>query len=108
MFQTTVRFGSCRELAEEKQALMRLSWLYGALERSSTPAALLFPWFPSPARKAKEKITEELFVLLSHYVDVRRKSSIVSNDAIDVLLARGWDSEKIVAVIISFAGLLRT
>lgn len=99
VFQMLVRFGSCRELADDEEAVTRLCRLFGDLEKCNTPSALLFPWFPSPARKAREKITAELFVFLSNYVDVRRKASVVSSDAIDTLLTSGWDTEKIVSVM---------
>ncbi|KAJ7086226.1 cytochrome P450 [Mycena epipterygia] len=97
VFQVTVRMASCREL-------------YWTLEKSATLIAILLPWFPSPARKARERATAELFVILHSYVDLRRNAAVPSSDPIDVLLAEGTPTDAIIGFILStiFAGVINS
>ncbi|KAJ7731878.1 cytochrome P450 [Mycena metata] len=115
VFQVTVRMATCRELADDPAEVSQLFDLYSTLEKSSTAAALLLPWFPSPARKAKTKATAELFKKLCSYVEVRRNATVPSNDAIDVLLAQfilaeGVSTNTIVGFVLStiFAGVVNS
>ena len=72
--------------------------LYRTLETSSTPAALLFPWFPGPARRRKDRTTKELFTKLYHYVELRRNAAVPTPDAFDLLLAQGMSNIEILEV----------
>jgi hypothetical protein len=62
---------------------------YWVIEKSATPTALLLPWFPSPAQRAKKASTKVLFGTLQHYIEKRKKAPVPSSDAIDILLAEG-------------------
>ncbi|KAJ7672338.1 cytochrome P450 [Mycena polygramma] len=99
VFQVTVRLASCRELAEDAAAVSRIQDLYHTLEKSSTPVALLLPWFPSAARKSRAAATTELFTMLYGYVEGRRNAAVPSSDSIDVLLAEGNNSMSVVEFI---------
>lgn len=70
----TVRMATCRELSNNLGDVTRLEEEYMNLERSVTPVALLFPWFPGPAKKRKEAATTVLFTTLNKYVDLRKSS----------------------------------
>ncbi|KAJ7273156.1 cytochrome P450 [Mycena rebaudengoi] len=91
IFQMTVRMGTCRELAV-------------------SPLSLMMPWFPGRAKRNKKKVTRELFDLLTHYVDLRRKSRVPSTDSIDMLIAQGYDDATTIAYTLGiiFAGVLNT
>ncbi|KAJ7197142.1 cytochrome P450 [Mycena pura] len=91
VFQMTVRMGTCRELADNPQATARLSELFLLHEESASPISLLLPWLPGRAKQTKEKATQGLFDIVSHYVDLRRKATAQSSDAIDRLIADGYD-----------------
>ncbi|KAJ7671376.1 cytochrome P450 [Mycena polygramma] len=110
VFQVTVRLASCRELTEDAAAVSRIQDLYHTLEKSSTPVALLLPWFPSAARKSRAAATTELFTMLYGYVEGRRNAAVPSSDAIDVLLAEGNNSMSVVEFIFGsiFAGVLNS
>ncbi|KAJ7739145.1 cytochrome P450 [Mycena metata] len=110
VFQLTVRMATCSELADDLGKVVQLSDLYLMLEKGSTPAAILLPWFPSPARKIREKATAALFGMLYHYVELRRNATVPSSDAIDVLLSDGTSTEVIVGFILRtiFAGVLNS
>lgn len=94
----TVRMGACRELADDKDAIERLTQHYWNIEKSATPTVLLLPWLPSPAKKTQEKATRELFTMLYNYVYLRRNAPTPSTDPIDILIAYGDSNEGIVSV----------
>jgi sterol 14-demethylase len=86
---------TCRELAEDKQAIQDLRKHFFDMEQSSTPVSVLFPWFPSPAKKLKTKATRELYFLIKKYVAMRREVKVPSSDPIDFLIANG-DSDQVI------------
>ena len=94
----TVRMATCRELAEDKQAVEDLTRHYLNVEQSNTPVSLLLPWFPGPAKKAKDKATLDLYLLINKYVTMRREATIPSMDPIDLLIANGDSNEAIIFV----------
>ncbi|KAF8957826.1 cytochrome P450 [Flammula alnicola] len=110
IFQMTVRIAACRELAEDKQAIDKLIQIYWDLEQGVTPVSVLLPWFPSPARKAKDKATAALYMMLNSYVEMRRKAAVPNSDPIDVFLADGCSNNAIVATVMNiiFAGVINT
>jgi hypothetical protein len=95
----TVRMASCRELAEDREAVARLAKLYWDLEKNTTPASVLLPWIPTPARRAKEAATMGLFMTLSQYIAIRRNAVVPSQDAVDLLIAEGKDDVQVVQVL---------
>ncbi|KAJ7081264.1 cytochrome P450 [Mycena epipterygia] len=110
VFQITVRIATCRELAGDSAAVSSLSDLYWLLEQGTTPVGVLLPWFPSPARKAREKATAELFGMLYTYVELRRNATVPSSDAFDVLISQGASTEVIIGFVLRtiFAGVINT
>ncbi|KAJ7118719.1 cytochrome P450 [Mycena epipterygia] len=110
VFQMTVRMGTCRELADNRQATARLSELFLLHEQATSPISLLLPWLPGRDKKAKETATRGLFDILSHYVDLRRKSNVQSNDGIDMLIATGYDDATTISYTLGivFAGVINT
>jgi len=84
--------------------------LYWQLEKSATPTALLFPWFPGPAKKRKERVAKALFTKLHDYVELRKNAAVPSSDTIDVLLGKSVPTHEIVQFVLSviFAGVINT
>ncbi|KAF4611869.1 hypothetical protein D9613_003960 [Agrocybe pediades] len=110
VFQMTVRMATCRELAEDKKAFKELANQYWIIQNCSTPISLLFPWFPSPMKKRKDKATAALYGLLYSFVMLRRNSPRPSTDPIDLLIAQGDSDENIVGTIMGviFTGVINT
>jgi hypothetical protein len=106
----TVRMASCRELTSDLAALAELQKHYWILEKSATPTALLLPWFPGPAKRAKEASNKALFTMLWGYIEERKKAPVPSSDAIDVLLGQGLNNYDIVQFVLGviFAGVVNT
>ncbi|KAJ7184289.1 cytochrome P450 [Mycena filopes] len=110
LFQMTIRMATCRELADDPHDTARLSELFLLHEQAASPISLLLPWLPGRAKQTKEKATRALFDLLSAYVDLRRKSSVRSTDAIDMLIADGHDDVTVIAFTLGVipAGVVNT
>lgn len=97
----TIRMATCKELAEDRKSIDKLMEYYSVLEKSATPVSLLLPWFPGPAKKARERATTALFTLLFKFVMLRREAPAPSMDAIDVLIGQGHEDQSIVGVSIT-------
>ena len=98
VFQMTIRIATCRELAEDKQAVQDVIKHYFDMEQSKTPVSVLLPWFPGPAKKAKTKATGDLYLLIKKYVTMRRETKTPSSDPIDLLIANEDSDEVIISV----------
>lgn len=110
VFQMTVRMASCRELASDLSALTKLQNHYWTLENSTTPGTLLFPWFPSSSKSAKEASIKAIYTMILHYINERKNSLVPSSDAIDLLLGEGISDDDIIqfVIVIIFAGVINT
>jgi hypothetical protein len=93
----TVWTFTCRDLAKNGFDRKKIQELFLTLQTSATPASLLLPWFPSPARKRVKQATTEFFTMLWTYVETRRHAEPTS-DAMDVLIADGETTQNIVKV----------
>ena len=94
----TVRMASCRELSEDREAIARLSKTYLEVEKNGTPVTILLPSFPSLAKRAKKKATMVLYTTFLHFIQLRRKASIPSNDPIDLFISQGLPDHEIIQV----------
>ena len=93
----TARMTTCNDLTKNETDLKKIGELFMALQASATAVSLLFPWFPSPARKTEKQATTELYIILHTYVETRRQAEPTS-DAIDVMIATGETTQNIVRV----------
>ena len=93
----TARMIACHDLTKNEADLKKIGGLLLTFLTSGTPASLLLPWFPSPARKAGKEATTELFTMLYAYVEIRRHAEPAS-DAVDLLIADGETTQAIVGV----------
>lgn len=92
------RMATCKELADDIDAVREAQLLYWTLEASSTPQALHSSIVPSRSRN-KDNATKALYAKLYSIVEMRRGASVLSSDAIDVLISEGYSTE---AVVVSF------
>ncbi|KDR75612.1 hypothetical protein GALMADRAFT_68731 [Galerina marginata CBS 339.88] len=110
VFQMTIRMATCQELAADQDAVDQIAKTYWALEQSATPVSLLLPWFPGPAKKARNSATTKIYKLLLKYVENRRNAAIPSTDPMDILIAEGHSNHAIIGTITGFlfAGVINT
>ena len=93
----TARIFMCHDLTTNEADLKKIEELFTTLQTGATPASLLFPWFPSPARNAVKQATTELYTMLYTYIETRRHAELTS-DAIEVLIDDGETTQDIVGV----------
>jgi hypothetical protein len=98
VIQMTVRMASCKELSEDREAIAQLAKKYWEIEKNGTAVTILFPWFPSSAKRAKKKATKALSNIFLKYIELRRKSSTPSNDPIDFFISEGLSDGDIIVV----------
>ncbi|KAJ7367612.1 cytochrome P450 [Mycena albidolilacea] len=103
-----VHTAACIPDYESSQAIparFPLSRICTGCSRRGRPPSVC-SWFPSPARKAREKATAGLFRMLYTYVELRRNAAVPSSDAFDVLISQGTPTEAIVGFVLRtiFAG----
>lgn len=97
----TLRLATCEELCRDHEATKLIANLYWDLEKSSTPAALLFPWFPSPSRRMNKRSSRDLYALILKFVHCRRAAGATTKGPIDALIKRGDKDVDIVTVSVT-------
>ncbi|KAJ7266889.1 cytochrome P450 [Mycena haematopus] len=96
IFQTTVRCLSSSEISDDAALVTRLKTLYDRLDTGTTPATVLFPWFPTPAMIKKLWATKEIYDIIIRAINTREQSGISQNDTLQMLVDSG--DEKLVIV----------
>ncbi|KAI0078353.1 cytochrome P450 [Panus rudis PR-1116 ss-1] len=91
IFQTTVRSLASSELADDEVLVARLKELYDELDVSTTPASVLFPWFPSPSMVRKLLATKKIYDIVNHAIETRANSGLPGDDTLQLLLDSGDD-----------------
>jgi sterol 14-demethylase len=110
VFQMTVRMASCKELAEDREAIARIDKHFNEIDTNGTLIPVLLPWFPGSAKRARKKATQNLYNLFLSFITLRRKASTPSNDPIDLFISQGLSDDSIIQTIMSiiFAGVANT
>src|SRR6266436_317425 len=98
MFQTTLRCLTCAEIANDPALVTRLKDLFDRVDKGTTPATVLFPWFPSPAMLMKFRASKQIYDIIASAVNVRKQSGVPQNDTLQLLLDSNEDVYMIVAV----------
>ncbi|KAJ7473528.1 cytochrome P450 [Mycena latifolia] len=110
VFQLTVRMSSCHELAEDRKAVARMEELLYATEKHSTAASLLLPWFPSSAKRSRQRASDELRAIIGSYVEERRVAMVPTNDPVDYIFGTGCEPQSVIDIVLGliFAGYINT
>ena len=82
--------------------MARLRQLFDQVDRGTTPATVLFPWFPSPAMLTKARATKQLYDIIANTVKVRKQSGVAHKDNLQMFL----DSEDEVSTIAGVSSAL--
>jgi hypothetical protein len=93
-----VRCLTCTEIADDPEIVARLRQLFEKVDRGTTPATVLFPWFPSPAMVSKARATKQLYDIIVHAIEVRKQSGVSHNDNLQMFLDAGDEMSTIAGV----------
>jgi hypothetical protein len=105
IFQLTVRSLTTQTIADDPARVARLKVLYDRLDSGTTPASVLFPWFPSPALLKKLWATREIYNIVVDAIDRRERGLDSGADTLQMLLDNGDDKMAVVGVsITSYSG----
>ncbi|KAI0252466.1 cytochrome P450 [Lactifluus subvellereus] len=96
VFQATLRCLTCTEIAGDPEVVARLRQLYEQVDRGTTPATVLFPWFPSPAMLSKARATKQIYDIIVNAINVRNQSGVHMNDTLQIFLDSGDELSAIV------------
>ncbi|KAF2098210.1 cytochrome P450 [Rhizodiscina lignyota] len=110
VFQLTMRTVGCNELAEDDVQREKVLQLYQVIEDSTTPATVIFPWFPGPAMIRRTIAGGRLYSIIQNIMDDRKKTGRRENDPLQHMMDMGDDTMAILTVVIGglFAGLLNS
>jgi len=89
---------TCAEIADDPEIVARLRKLYDQVDRGTTPATVLFPWFPSPSMVMKALATKRLYDIMVKAINVRKESGVPHDDTLQTSLDAGEDLLTIVGV----------
>ncbi|KAH8101141.1 cytochrome P450 [Cristinia sonorae] len=98
-FQTSVRCLSATEIADDDDAVARLKQLYDTLDTATTPASVLFPWFPSPSMISKLVATVKIYKIVNGVVQKRTQSGVVEDDTLQILVDNADDKMVMIGFI---------
>ncbi|KAH9029066.1 cytochrome P450 [Lactarius pseudohatsudake] len=101
IFQTIIRCLTCTEIADDPEIMARLGQLFDKVDRGTTPATVLFPWFPSPAMVSKARATKQIYDIIVNAIKVRKQSGVSHNDNLQLFLDSGDDVSTIVGFMIA-------
>ncbi len=108
IFQATVRCLTCTEIADDPEIVARLRQLYDKVDRGTTPATVLFPWFPSPAMVSKARATKQIYDIIMNAITVREQSGVSHNDVLQIFLDSGDEVSTIAGVSSAFSKVRRS
>ncbi|KAG9081346.1 hypothetical protein FRC06_005626, partial [Ceratobasidium sp. 370] len=110
VFQLTIRFASCGEIADSVERCQRLETLYWRVQKGWTPASVLLPWLPSSARDQKKAATREIYFWFDSIIRARKQENRRQEDALQTLLDSGDSTAGVIEFMLGtlFAGILNT
>ncbi|KAI9438629.1 cytochrome P450 [Lactarius indigo] len=100
IFQATVRCLTCTEIADDPEIVARLRQLFDKVDRGTTPATVLFQWFPSPAMVSKARATKQIYDIIVDVIKVREQRGVSHNDNLQLFLDSGDEMSTIAGFMI--------
>jgi hypothetical protein len=86
MFQVNLRSLTCREIADNPAVAADIRRQYQTLEKVTTPASVLFPWFPSWAMITKWIATIKIYYIIMQALKRRERNSVQQDDTLQMFL----------------------
>lgn len=115
VFRLTMRTVGCNDIANDEALCQKTCHLYEDVEKSATPAAILFPWFPSLGVIKRTVSSIRLYTILDKVFQQRKKAAESGNekkenDPLQTLMDEGDDLTSIMKFILGalMAGILNS
>lgn len=98
VFQLTMRTVGCNEIADDPTLLYRAMQYNRTIELSSTPARIMFPWFPTPALFKQLYAGAGFYTMFDKIVKQRKKENRREDDALQICIDQGDSTKDIISV----------
>jgi hypothetical protein len=98
VFQLTVRTVGCNEIANDPRLLAKTLGFFETIMQSATPAVVLFPWLPTPAKLKQTFAGGSLYMMFQRIINERKKTGKQEEDALQFMIDQGDDVTKIIRV----------
>jgi hypothetical protein len=98
VFQLTMRTVGCNEIANDPRLLAKTLSFYETIARSVTPAEVIFPWLPTPAKLKRTYAGGALYMMFQGIVNERKKTGRREEDALQFMIDHGDDVTMIIHV----------
>jgi sterol 14-demethylase len=94
----TQRAVGATEIARDRELLDTTLHLFEAIESTAKPYQVMFPWLPTPALLKRFWSGTRMYMIFSKIVNDRRKHGRREDDALQFLIDKGDDVQRIIAV----------
>lgn len=110
VFTFTIRAVACNDVADSPELTEKILELFEWLDDSDSPMAVVFPWFPSPAKLKKLYIGARLYGIFDGIKRRRIAENRREDDSLQFLMDHGDSTINIVSFILTslFAGQIAT
>jgi cytochrome P450 len=98
VFQLTMRTVGCNEIADDPSLLATTLAFFETIEQTGTPTGVIFPWLPTLAKLKRNYAGAKLYFLFQRIVNERKKTGKRENDALQFMIDKGDNIQKIIAV----------
>jgi hypothetical protein len=93
-----MRIVGCNEVAENPEYLRKVLYWNRTIEQTSTMAAIIFPWFPSPALFRRTFAGAKMYRLFDKIVRARKETGRKENDALQHMIDKGDSTKDMISV----------
>jgi sterol 14-demethylase len=98
VFQLTMRTVGCNDIAEDLSLMSNLLRWYETVEKTTSPAAVMFPGLPTYAMLKRTVAAMKLFTSIKKIGDERVQMGKRGQDAMQILIDQGDEMSNIVGV----------
>ena len=98
VFLINMRTVGCKEIADDEQLMRKVLGFYEMIEESSTSTGIIFPWLPTPSKIKRTYAGGRLYMIFNNIGNERKKLDKKIDDPLQLLIDKGDDMQKIIAV----------
>jgi hypothetical protein len=98
VFLINMRTVGCKEIADNKDLLVKVLHFYEMIEESSTATGIIFPWLLTPSKIKRTYAGGRLYMIFNNIAKERTRAGKEVDDPLQFLLDKGDQMDKIIAV----------
>lgn len=98
VFLINMRTVGCKEIADNRELMVKVLHFYEMIEESSTATGIIFPWLLTPSKIKRTYAGGRLYMIFNNIAKERKKAGKEVDDPLQFLLDKGDQMDKIIAV----------